>query len=252
MVVVILIIEYEALLDFLACPALYHFKHERKDKVNKYMGRKVIDKILIDSIYYFYNTILKENRVPSETELKNYYGEQFAEKEDLLNFKTSQQKKRYTMQYPGEFLKKFYIKHRDNPGIPIAVNEKFDVELGKHTIKNCNLQLVKMVGKKTEIMYFSNASYSPDTFKKNNDIKFSIMSYGFRNIFKQKEDRFVYNNVRAGKFLEIYRSNWQFKKMITMLDNIAEIIDQELYWQNIHYLCKACAYSEICYNWRGR
>lgn len=245
-------IEYQALLDFLACPALYLFKHQRKDKVESYMGRKVIDDILTNTIYFFYNTILEEERIPSETELKNFYGTQFAEKEDLLKFKTSQQKKRYTQKYPGEFIKKFYIKHRDNPGIPIAVNEKFDVELENHKIKNCNLQLVKMVDKKTHIMYFSNASHNPDTFRKNNDLKFSLMSYGFRNIFKQKEDKFIYNSVRKGKFLEIYRSNWQFKKMVATLDNIAEIIDQELYWQNINYLCKACAYSDICYNWRGR
>ena len=78
------------------------------------------------------------------------------------------------------------------------------------------------------------------------------MAYAYRHIFKEKENEFLYTHIRKGREINVYRKQSDFNKLIRMLDNIGNAIENNLYWQKINYLCKSCPYSEACTNWDGR
>lgn len=244
-------IKYDTLIDFLKCPVLYKFKNEDNIKLNKMMGRDYLEKSLINAIYFFYNIIQDEQRIPAERELLNYWSKLYVDKKDDLIFSNSNIERRQ-VDYCHEFLKKFYIKYGKNPGIPVGVNIPFDIQVGSHKIIDGNIQLILARDEKVDIIYFDNSMNLPDDFRQANDIMFTLIAYAFRTIFGQKENRFIYNHVRKGTEIDVHRSQADFNKAIRMLDNIGQAIEQGLYWQRISYLCKNCPYSELCTEWDGR
>lgn len=244
-------IKYNTLMDYIKCPAYYKFKHVNKLTPEGIMGREYIWETLLKTVYYFYNTIKDENRIPKETEIKEYWAELYVEKEDELLFKDTSLK-RNQLDSAHEFLKKFYIKHQYNPGIPVGVDVRYSIRIGNHEIEDGYIQLIRVMDGKVQIVYFDNGTYFPDDFRIKNDMRFTLMAYAYRHIFKEKENEFLYTHIRKGREMNVYRKQSDFNKLIRMLDNIGNAIENNLYWQKINHLCKSCPYSEACTNWDGR
>jgi len=244
-------LKYDSLMDFIKCPALYKFKHRDNISLRELIGRDYLNNILIKTIYYFYNTILDEDRIPKEKEIIDVWSDLYVMKEKQLIFKNPTMRKEQ-LNYAREYLKKFYLKHKYNPGIPIGIDIRYDINIGNHKITNGKLQLIRIKDDKTQLVFFDNGRYIPDDFRRDNDIRFSLMAYAYRNIFKIKEEEFLYTHSRKAKEINVFRNQADFKKMINALDSIGKAIENNLFWQRISYLCKSCPYNEICTKWDGR
>ena len=234
------------------CPLKYKFSHINKIEPKEKSARVLFRESLHKTIQYFYNVIKNEERIPSNTELREYWGDIWLNDLDIekVLYNNSNEKGRLTKK-GYSYLQKFYQNNKYNPGIPIGVNVDYTIQLDKYSISG-NIELIRSKNDKIQVVYFSTAQYQLSEFQILNDINYTLTSYAFRQMFGQKEDALISYHLATGKEIFLSRGRKDVEKVLTTIDNIYNTIKEGRYWQRMSYLCTQCPYQDFCTNWTGK
>jgi len=242
---------HQGLLDFMNCPLKYKFKHINKLEIAEKSSRELFRESIHDTIKYFYKTIMEEDRIPKNEELRSYWGDIWLEGVDIKDILYNNKNERSIFTKRGySLIQKFYQHNKYNPGTPIGVDVDYNINLDKYNIKG-NIELIRSKNNRIEIIYFSTSRYLPSEFQNNNDLSYTLSSYAYRQIFNLKEDGLINYHLKTNKEISLNRSSQDIEKVMSTIDNIYSTIKQELFWQRMDYLCKQCPYQDYCTNWTG-
>lgn len=243
---------HREILDFMNCPLKYKFKHINKVETKEKSARETFSETLHKTIQYFYNVIKDEQKIPSNAELRDYWGDLWLNDLDTekILYNTTNEKSRLTRK-GYSYLQTFYQNHKYNPGIPIGVNVDYAINLGNYSISG-NIELIRVKDGKVQLVYFSTSQYKPSEFQILNDISYTLTSYAYRQMFKEKENELICYHLATGKEIILYRNHKDVEKVLTTIDNIYNTIKDNRYWQRMSYLCSQCPYQDYCTNWTGK
>lgn len=244
-------LSFNEITDFINCPLYYKFKYIDKLRAKNKGIKDFFKKTIHKTIHYFFNIIKDEKRIPSDTELRNYWGDLwFADLDtEKIIYGNSSEKSRLTKK-GYELLQKFYRSQKGNPGIPVDINLKYNINFNKYNILG-NIELIREINNKIQVVYFSTATYALDEFRQKNDVGYTLSVYAFREIFKRKEDQLVSFHLKTCKEIYLHRDRKNIEKVLSSINNIYKIIENDLWYWRDSYLCKQCEYQEHCINWRG-
>ncbi|MFW6015865.1 MAG: hypothetical protein ACOCRK_05465 [bacterium] len=244
-------ITYDQLHDFIQCPLIYKFKYIEKIKKDKNYIRNKVQKILIETIKEFYRVIQKEKRTMTFKELKTFWSSLYYKDSDISEvlFRSNDSKQKQ-INKAKKFLLNFHNRYSDNPGVTIDINIPFNIKLPKIIISG-EIPIVREINGNIDILFLDYRKYNPDKFRGKNYMFFSLISYAYQNIFKEKEDSITYYNASYDKIVKVSRSENDYKKAFNQINNISVIIDNELFYQHYDFECQGCPYQQECTEWDG-
>lgn len=250
-------ITIDELYTYLHCPAKYDFKFNQQMEAKEQQSI-LFKEALHKTIYYFFFSVMNE-RMPTLAQLKDkwahtyleVFGETF-DKNDIFKTTQVQKNRRDPLQIKGiEMLHNFYHFNKDNPGVPIAVNQEYRVPVGNLVIKG-TFELVREIvdpanGRRyIELVDFKTTDKSLDYFAVKNDLSLTIASFAFRNLFRAKEDRTKYHYMNTGRDIIVPKDERDYKRLEAIVSGVSRGIVEQHYYPRQTYMCRTCEFKEIC------
>lgn len=243
---------------YLSCPSQYNFKHEHGLK-EKETDSILYSKALHKTVSYYYFSLMGGVK-PTAKQMKDKWAAMWEEVkptkmdtgELLLGQKlgTRPQVDKHVVQ-GFELIHNFHHYNKDRQEIPIAVNHEFRVPIAGVTITG-KFELIRETldnsspNRFIEIVDFKTGNEVTDPFLLNNDLNLTIMSYAFRNLFQAQEDKLLFNYLKSGNQLHTSRDNKHFDRMKATIEGVAEGIANKRFYPRQTFMCKSCAFKDVC------
>jgi hypothetical protein len=213
---------------FLDCPRSYLIScstdKEPKEQKDRY------DLAIHKAISYFWWKIRDGNLVTLKELRRRFSDIADVDKEYLLR--------------GAEELYYFYEYYKDEPGIPILIDEDREIDFGICKVL-VHFDLVRTIGNSlmAEIVDFRTGKQPKNRdLSLMNDISLTLMSYGFRKLFKVEERRLVVSYKDKAYF--ITKDENDFKLLEKTIENIAICIKNNIYLPKSD--CRGCKYQIPC------
>lgn len=249
----------DQILSYLECPASYEFKYKTNAPCEESETVKYNRAIHKTIDFYYYN--LMGGITPSPKRMKDKWASLWNEakvggldtSEFLLKERGYKQPKIIDKRVSqgAEAIHNFVTSASDRQEVIIAVNHEFRVPIGGVTVVG-NFELIREIVDKSspkrfiEIVDFKAGTSSNDLFHVNNDLRLTIMSYAFRNIFQGKEDRIVVDYLKNNTQIITKRGDKDFRRMTAIVEAVALGIGSIKPYPRQGIQCKACPFKEIC------
>lgn len=244
--------DYDSLASFLKCPLRYKFKYKDNIIVDCFSHKMFSKQTLIETFKHFFKELEKGNVISSKA-LKDYWADKYMRNCDADKILYSYDKnKRRDIRRCYSLLNKFYRYIASEPGTVVAVDLDYEIDyMEKYKIYG-NIDLVREnKDKQIEMAFFNFSQYKPQSFMIKNDIEVTMNSYAFNKIFKKEEDVSLFYHIKTNTIQNAYRNHKDYNKLLTIIDNVCECIDNEIYYPRHSYFCKQCKYNQYCTNWSG-
>ncbi len=152
-----------------------------------------------------------------------------------------------------EFYKKHIIEKRENDKgrkPPIEIEKAFGVKKTEpFSINGYPIQgYIDRIDEKNGkwIVDYKTDKSIPDAFVLHRNLQFSIYSYAFREIFKEKEKGILYYHLRSLQPFKTYRSEKDYDYVKRVLDEVAGGITKDKFFPMYGFKCKFCDYKVHC------
>jgi len=245
--------DYDSLITFMRCPLRYKFEYVNKIDTEKEGIKRFFSETIHETIKHFYKTLKDEGVKLTQKQLHNFWGNLWLEDVDTEKIIYGNKSEKSKLTKKGySYLNKFHRYNSSNSGTPIEVGLDYNINyMNKYKLSG-NIELIRRTRVKLQIVNFSTSRYVPDEFRQKNDIRFTLNSYAFRQIFEKEEDETLYYHVRTNKKVPVYRGQNDYEKLLTIIDNVYKCIEEDLYYPRISYLCKQCKFHDFCTAWKGQ
>lgn len=248
-------IDIREVLDYCFCPMMYKHKYLNKSKKKKKIS--IIEKYEYDihrAIYSFFNA-LQNNESVTLREVTRIWGSLWLgnkTKYDIVYSKSlswgvieNERRKRGvdTLVYVFNY-------YRKDPGILLAINHPYKVDLGDNIFLTGSWELIREIKDKDiqiiEIIDFKNNDKVHNKVAVGNDLEITAASYAFRKTFNTKEDVIVYFGLDKKKVHKTTRSERDFKVLEHTVKCVAYAINHNLFYANPDSKCYTCPYRLVC------
>jgi|AntRauTorckE6833_2_1112554.scaffolds.fasta_scaffold08225_5 CRISPR/Cas system-associated exonuclease Cas4 (RecB family) len=244
----------EELKVFGQCPLKYKYGYMNDYKYRKSREQEYADSIRSVSTWFFDN--VRTGSIPTKREIRKKWGSIWHKGKDVYDilFDTSYKYERRRNIKGVEKIDKFYDRFTKTPGTILINNYPFDVPIGNGHILKGRFDIIREVEKnnstRIELLNLRTDKYVPYSRLRERDLLLTIHDYAYRKTFEQIPDQLAYyafkNDTRA--VIDPMRPK-HFKKLETMVNNIASIIDQGLFFPRFdeeHKICRHCDYTTVC------
>jgi CRISPR/Cas system-associated exonuclease Cas4 (RecB family) len=250
-------ISCEQLYDYLDCPLKFSIKHVAKLDLDNNINI-AFSKTVHEVIYNFWYRIL-DNKPMSEVDIYNKWASTWATRSEFdINEHMIASKASHTNeiaklgQRGATMIHNFYKDASKNIGIPLAINQDFEVPIGQHILSG-KFELVREVieqeRRRIEITDYRTGQTSPDQFTLDNDLYLTVQVYAFRKLFEAHERDVFYYFLKDDKKIKVKRNLHDFARLSRMVDFIVTSIENRVYYPRQSFQCKQCMYKSICENW---
>lgn len=257
-----MIISIEEILDFVACPVLYKYRHVHKieppqPKVGRMTKNSVVelyDKALHKSVFYIFHRI-QDGFYPSLANVSKTWGNVWikprAELESIRFQSTSWRDTHKIKETQGwNKLKAFHEFYKTAHGTPIMIDYKYSVPIGKHTLTG-SIDLVETVRNEQNREIITMTEFVTDErnmpyLNIRRDWKVTASSYAFRKVMRLSEQKIVYHGIISGKRHDTVRDEKDFKQLEHLIDIIVETKEQGLYYPSFNERCETCPFQKLC------
>lgn len=244
--------------EFGRCPLKYKFGFADDLRYRKDRDEELADSLKSATTWFFDK--VEMGVPPTKRMLRQKWGKIWHDGKNVYDilFDTSYKYERRRNIKGIKVLDKFYDRFIEDPGIIILNNYPFEVPIkGGHILKG-RFDVVREIddgtNKKLELMNFRSDKYAPQLRVKERDLLLTMHDYAFRKTFEQIPDQLAYYAFKNDRLEAISpMDEKRFARMEAMVNNIASIVEQELYYPRFdekHYMCRHCDYSTPCSRWR--
>lgn len=255
-------IDIEEVLDYIACPVLFKFKHVKQYEVPQAsIGRphrnslkEAYDKALHKTIAYLFHTIQDGTYPPIRNMAKKWgylWTKPRAEEEDIRFRQTSWRDYHYQKEKQGwKKIQEIWAYYKENPGTPIMVDYPYQVKIGRHILTG-TIDLVRVVRNeedREEIVmteFITDERFAP-FLHIHRDWKVTASSYAFRKIMNVLEQKIVYHGIISGKIFHTERNEKHFEQLEQLLNVIEHMKTYDIYYPVFNERCTTCPYQKRC------
>jgi len=240
-------------LDYCHCPMLYRYKHA--DESDRLQSKRIsviekYDHDLHKAVFAFLAALQNQEDVPAKS-ITNIWGSIW------LGNKT-QQEIIYTSSYSWgviendrrkrglESLMAVFEHYRKNPGVIIAVNEPYKIQISKDLELIGEWDLIREVKSGIEVVDFKTDDKVHNKVVIEHDLELTAAAMAFRHVFKLQEDRLSYFGLDRKKIQSTKRGLDDFKRLKHTVRCVATSIDQNLFYAKPDVKCRTCPYRIAC------
>lgn len=256
-------IHIDALMDYLACPQLYKYRHIQKvDASLTYAGRanrhsivEAYDKALHKTIASMFHRI-QDGYLPDLRLLKLKWGYLWvkprSDQEDIRFKETSWRDVHDEKRKQGwkRLCEVFEHYNTTGWGMPVMVDFDYTIPIGAHTLEG-RIDLVRVVKNKhgrefiemTEFLV--DERYAPFVHLRR-DWRVTAASYAFRKLMNVKEEKIVYHGIVSGKLIETERTEEDYRQLEHLLDKIEKACEENIFYPEFGERCLSCPYEKHC------
>lgn len=248
-----MILTTEQLYAYIACPDQYMYKYHLGLQEDKLDANKEFEKAIRGALIHFYKRLLKGRRAP-ESELREAFQTRWYKPEDKEKFLFGPSENELSVNHKAvSMLNVFFRKEKYNPGTPIEVDRDFTIQIGDHFIQD-TLDLVREIDdddgkKKVQIVNFRASDRPPEEFYVEQDLRSTILSFGYRTINAKREDEIVYYMLKNGRQEKSFKGESDYEKMKRSAGKIIRGIESNIFYPRASFRCRQCPYQEICKIW---
>jgi hypothetical protein len=246
-------VNLQEIIDYAKCPMYYYFKYKATDlKTEKINIIEKYDKDIHSVIYYAFSRVQEGSDIEIK-DIKASWGRAWIKDkrksniifgENLMTKDTYNERRRKGLDSLLNFQSEFNL----NPGLPIAINQEYKLQVSKNlTIKN-NFEVIRTIEGRTEIMTFKTDEHTNNRVVKEYDLKLLANGIAANKLLNLNSTTHVmYHIDKSSK--SIYNSqdlNTDFFNY--SVTNIFKAMYNKLYYMNSDNTCYTCIYKEICSN----
>lgn len=250
-------VNLQEIIDYSKCPMYYFFKYKRQDiKTDKINIIEKYDKDIHSAIYFAFSRVQEGSQIEVK-DIKSSWGRAWIKdkrKSSIVFGETFNNKDTYNdRRRKGlDSLLNFQAEFNLNPGLPIAINKEYKLQVSKNlTIVN-NFEIIRTVndvyGNRTEIMTFKTDEHTNNRVVKEFDLK--LIANGLAANEYLKETNITHTMYHVDKnFTTRYKQedlNTDFFKY--SVTNIFKAMYNKIYYMNSGSTCYTCIYKDICAN----
>jgi hypothetical protein len=256
-------IHVDALLDYIACPQLYKYRHvDGRDasltpggRVNRLSLMDTYDGILHQMIAFMFNTVY-DGAIPTLHEISRKWGYLWvkprSDKEDV-RFKESSWRDSHNVKRTSgwEKLKKLYDHYEEAGwGTPIMVAFDYRIPVGKHFLRG-RIDLARVIvlpgGRQAVevVQFLADEPLTPFVHIRR-DWRVTAASLAFRHLMNVSEEKIVYHGIISGKLQTTKRDETDFVQLEKLLDSVEHMIDHGIWYPRFDKRCKTCPYQKQC------
>lgn len=255
-------ISIQEVLDYVACPALYRFKHvDKLEPPQALVGRPrknsiidLYDQALHKTIAYLFHTV-QDGTYPTLRHLAKKWGyiwvKPRAEQEDVRFRQTSWRDTHRIKQEQGwKRLNALWEYYKEHEGTPIMVDYPYKVQIGEHTLTG-TIDLVRVVKNENgreeiEMTEFVTDEKNAPFLHIRRDWKVTAASYAFRKVMNVTEQKIVYHGIISGKTFQTERQQQDFEQLEYLLTAIQHMKSADVYYPVFNERCATCPYQKFC------
>jgi CRISPR/Cas system-associated exonuclease Cas4 (RecB family) len=243
-------VSIQEILDYRKCPLSYYFKYVQKlpeDNLSTQVSEQIHE-----IVYYFYSKVMNKD-MPTIDMLKNQWESTWFSGIDPMQYILTPRNERLeTGQKAVPLISNFYNANCLAPGMPLALNQEFQIELGDNIVSG-KIELVREIQdgprRVIEIVNYRTSQQYPTQWVIDYDINLSLQSYAFREKYNAKEQRLVAHYLRSDKAFQTFRSKEHYKRMKSTIDMIVKDISRGIFYPRETYICNTCDYRNYCEQW---
>ena len=244
--------DYDSLITFMRCPLRFKFEYLEGIETGQESIKIFFKQTLHQTMKHFFKKLDEDEVILTQKQIHDYWGDLWLADVDSEKIIYGNASEKANLTKKGySYLNKFHRYQSDKPGVPIKVDLDYSIDFMDEYKFSGNIELIREKDNNIQIVNFSTSRYVPDNFRKQNDIRFTANSYAFQKIFEQKEDEIIYYHIRKNKSVNLHRDEDDYKKLLTIMDNVYKSIEDELFYPRISYKCKQCPYHKHCTAWKG-
>lgn len=255
-------IHIKEILDYVACPALFQFKHvcqlePPQPKVGRPTKNSILelyDDALHKTISYIFHR-MQDGYYPSLMNLGKQWGNVWIKprsvQEDIRFRHTSWRDTHNRKREQGwKKLQEIWAYYKENEGMPIMVNTPYEVPIGNHTLIG-EVDLVRVEkneqGREEIVMTeFITDERNAPFLHIHRDWKVTAASYAFRKMMNVSEQKIVYHGIISGKVLNTGRREQDFLQLEHLINTIDHMKKHDIYYPVFNERCVTCPYQKFC------
>ena len=255
-------ISIDEILDFVACPVLYKYRHvDKLEPPQPKMGRmtknsvvELYDKALHKSVFYIFHRI-QDGFYPSLANLSKTWGNVWirprAEVESIKFQSTSWRDTHKRKESQGwSNLKRIHEYYEAEHGTPIMVDYTYEIPIGNHTLTG-TIDLVETkrnkAGREEIVMTeFVVDERNMPYLNIRRDWKVTAASYAFRKVMRVSEQKIVYHGIVSGKRHDTIRDQDDYTQLEHLINIIVESTERELFYPSFNTRCESCPFQKLC------
>jgi hypothetical protein len=255
-------IHVDQLIDYITCPLLYDFKHNKEIKAdttergrpNKHSILELYDKALHKAIGSLFHAV-QEGFYPGIHFLSKKWGflwvKPRAEQEDIrfrtTSWRDTHERKR---QQGWNKLKALWEYYKENPGTPIMVDYPYTIPIGKHVLRG-TIDLVRVVKNEQGREYIELTEFVTDERNApflhiRRDWRVTAATLAFREIMNVKAEKIVYHGIISGKLQPTTRDESDYQQLEKLLNSIELARNHNIFYPVFNERCLTCPYEKHC------
>lgn len=242
----------ENMWDYIKCPLHYYFKNVAG--FNHYLPSKDdMFKEVIEKMIKFYYYSLLDGKVPSMQEMKLKYNSMLKSmmqqtRKDPVENPLVASKKDYERRGLA-YIVGFYNWASKNASIPVAIDKEFIINVGDHRLSG-NIEILRQTAdKKIDLLIIKTWESMPDDFMIDTDLDITLQYMAVRSIYDIIPDSATIYVVKNSIEMVTTRNQDQIKRLITVANNVAKSIENNIYYPRWNLYCKKCDHKELCKHW---
>lgn len=259
-------ITVDQILTYLECPMKYKMKYVYGIKEEKDL--KIEFRKALHQITFFYYTSLLNGNMPTMKIMKNKWShiwsaafDEVGKVEDFLlkprrysgkGMAIRSEAKEAKFNRDGfEMIHNFYMNHTEKKFVPILINQDYRFSFDDITVIG-NFELIREIldiesgSRFIDIVDIKTSSSTMSSFLLENDLRSTMASYAFREVFKGKEDRICFHYMKNGEETFTRRSEKDFNRMKAIVKDVVKCIQQEVFYPRQTFLCSSCPFEKEC------
>lgn len=255
-------IDIQQVLDYVACPALFRFKHiDQLEPPQSRVGRptknsivELYDIALHKAVAHLFHK-LQDGSYPHLRDLSNKWGylwvKQRSEQEDIRFQQTSWRDTHKRKQTQGwKRLQLIWEHYKENHGTPIMIDYPYRVTIGSHTLTG-KIDLVRTVRNEKgreiiEMTEFVTDEKNAPYLHLRRDWRVTAASHAFRSIMNVEEQKIVYHGIISGKMFHTERTKEDYQQLEHLLNAIEQMTQHDIFYPVFNERCITCPYQKFC------
>ena len=237
-----MVITEQQLFDYISCPALYDFRHNKNIRI---IDPVSMPKLLKKVAKYFYFNLLG-GKVPSGNDLKKKW-------DSICNINPDYIDAKKNLEGLG-FIMKLLQWASGEQIIVIDIDSQYNLNLSSTSTGPIELignmgTILALPGDSYELLVTDFSNKLPDQTLVDMKLKYTLDNYAFKSVYKKPIAGIRIRNVRHAKDYLTTRTDDDYRRLEATVINVSRCIKDNIYYPRESIMCVPCTAKDYCKVW---
>lgn len=223
--------------DYIACPAYYDMKYNKKINVQK---EPTMQRLLDNVTRHFYSNLLNK-KICSMDELKRKWDSVCSKNEEYINSKRNLEGMNYIINFARWAA--------NNKVVLVDFESDYTVTVDDIKVHGSIGPVAALPGKKCELIVSRFSNREPDQYDLDKKLKYTLDCYAFREAYQHDIDAIRLVHFKNGKEFTSLRNQNDYDRLESTIKGVANGIRSEAFYPRESSFCSSCVMKHFCKFW---